>query len=503
MEHYILGIDQSTQGTKGLLFDRDGRVVFRVDRLHRQIVDAKGWVEHDPQEIWRNLQEIMQEILGKTGITGQEIAAIGISNQRETALAWNRATGKPVYNAIVWQCARGSAICEELQNQGKAKMVKEHTGLPLSPYFSAAKLAWILQNVPEAQKLMQTGNLCMGTIDSWLVYKLTHGREFRTDASNASRTQLFNIRNLLWDEELCGFFGIDCRALPAVCDSNALYGMTDFDGLLKNVVPIHAVFGDSHAALFGQGCHESGMVKATYGTGSSVMMNIGKKPIESCNGLATSLAWSLSGRTSYALEGNINYTGASVTWLQNELKLIRSASETAEMAENSNPADKSYFVPAFTGLGAPYWDSEATGLFTGITRMTGKNEIVRAVLDSIAYQIADIAELMQQESGKSIQVLCVDGGATKNRYLMQFQTDILAIPVEVPESEELSAMGAAYSAGIAIGFYDRQKIFAQVQRERYINRMAKERRQQLRDGWKTAVKRTLLKTELPDLTGMS
>ena len=495
MGKYILGIDQSTQGTKGLLFDEGGRMLLRIDKPHRQIVNDKGWVEHDPEEIWQNLKLIARGILQKAGISGKEIAAVGISNQRETALAWDRITGKPVYNAIVWQCARGAKICEDIENRGSAVIIKENTGLPLSPYFSAAKLAWILQNVPKADTLMAKGELCMGTMDSWLVYKLTHGKEFKTDFSNASRTQLFNINSLIWDGKICGLFGIDVQALPEVCDSDADFGATDFDGLFDSPVPIRAVFGDSHAALFGQGCHTAGMIKATYGTGSSVMMNIGHKPIQSKNGLVTSLAWSLDGKASYVLEGNINYTGASISWLKDDLQLIDSAADTAEMAENSHPTDKSYFIPAFTGLGAPYWDSEATGLFTGITRVTGKNEIVRAVVDSIAYQIADIIELMRKEYGHELQALRVDGGATKNKYLMQFQSDILALPVEVPQEEKLSAIGAAYGAGIACGLYDKQDIFAQIRRQQYKNNMTEEKRRTLYNGWRQAVRRALWKEQ--------
>ena len=489
MGSYILSIDQSTQGTKCLLFDAAGHMVRRMDRPHRQIINDLGWVEHDPMEIYHNLYGIVKDLLSACGIAGHDLAAVGISNQRETALAWNRETGAPVYHAIVWQCARGAAICEALRQQGVAAQIQEHTGLPLSPYFSAAKLAWILQNVPEAGVLMREGKLAMGTMDSWLLYTLTG--HCCTDVSNASRTQLFNIHELRWDTEICEMFGIRPEALAQVRDSDGEYGVTDFNGLFDVPVPVRAVFGDSHAALFGQGCHEPGMIKATYGTGSSVMMHIGAEPIPSHKGLVTSLAWSLDGQASYVLEGNINYTGASIAWLQKDLQLVADAGSTAAMAQQAHPQDRSYFVPAFTGLGAPYWDSEATGLFTGITRVTGRNELVRAVLDSIAYQIQDITSLMQQESGQVVRALRVDGGPTRNSYLMQFQTDILDRPVEVPETEELSAMGAAYGAGIAVGLYDRQQVFDQVRRRVYSCRMAAERRQELLAGWKAAVRRTL------------
>ena len=455
MAKYILGIDQSTQGTKVLLFDENGKAVCRVDKGHRQIVDERGWVEHDPEEIWKNLLEITKELLSETKVSCKDIAAIGISNQRETAVAWNKESGKPVYNAIVWQCARGAAICQRLDKDGFGERVKSHTGLALSPYFSAAKLAWIIENVDEAKSLMDT---------------------------------------LKWDEDICNAFGIKASALPEVCDSNALYGVTDFDGLFERPVPIHGVFGDSHAALYGQGCHLPGMIKATYGTGSSVMMNIGSKPISSQKGLVTSLAWSLDGKPEYVLEGNINYTGASITWLKDNVELIESAAETAALAKKANPADKTYFVPAFSGLGAPYWDSEATGMFTGITRVTGKSELVKAVVDSIAYQISDIATLMEEESGKTLKGLRVDGGPTRNDYLMQFQADILDRPVEVPDSEELSAMGAAYAAGISVGIYENKKVFDGISRITYVSGMGQDRRDQLKSGWESSIRRTLART---------
>ena len=341
---------------------------------------------------------------------------------------------------------------------------------------------------------MDEDKLAVGTMDSWLVYKLTGGKMHKTDYSNASRTELFNINTLKWDEDICNAFGIKATALPEVCDSNALYGVTDFEGLFEQSVPIHGVFGDSHAALYGQGCHLPGMIKATYGTGSSVMMNIGSEPISSQKGLVTSLAWSLDGKPEYVLEGNINYTGASITWLKDNVELIESAAETAALAKKANPADKTYFVPAFSGLGAPYWDSEATGMFTGITRVTGKAELVKAVVDSIAYQISDIATLMEEESGKTLKGLRVDGGPTRNDYLMQFQADILDRPVEVPDSEELSAMGAAYAAGISVGIYENKKVFDGISRITYMSGMSQDHRDQLKSGWESSIRRTLART---------
>lgn len=494
MKSYILGIDQSTQGTKVLLFDEAGTICYKAAKSHKQYIDEKGWVEHDPDEIWSHLKDLIRDMLDKTEINGKAIKAVGISNQRETAMAWHRQTGKPVYRAIVWQCARGAAICEELRRKDLDSLIKNTTGLPLSPYFSAAKLAWILRHVEGAGDLLTEGNLCMGTMDSWLVYCMTKGQVFRTDFSNASRTQLFDINRLTWSEDVCRAFGIDRHALPEVTDSNGLYGKTDFDGILPEVVPIHAVFGDSHAALFGQACHHPGMAKATYGTGSSVMMNIGDKPVYSWHGLVTSLAWSLSGKATYVLEGNINYTGAAITWLKDDLQLIRSPEKTMALAKAANPKDRSYFVPAFTGLGAPYWESQATGLYTGVTRVTGKKEMVRAVLDAIAYQINDVTTLMQKESGYKLPSLRVDGGPTKNAYLMQFQTDLLGCPVDVPDAAELSAIGAAYAAGLAVGLYDKDALFKDMKGISYEPAMAGERRRELIEGWQKAISQTLAVT---------
>lgn len=445
---YILAIDQSTSGTKALLFDEDARLIGRSDLPHKQKISENGWVAHDPMEIWENTKGVARAIIEKTGINKDEVIGIGISNQRETALVWDRDTGLPVYDAIVWQCARGAKICEGLSDY--AEMVREHTGLRLSPYFSAAKIAWVLQNAGD----LSGRHLCCGTIDSWLVFKMTHGKEFRCDYSNASRTQLFNIRTLSWDSEICSIFGIDPETLPTVTDSDGLYGYTDLDGYFSKEIPIHGVLGDSHGALFGQGCLTPGMIKATFGTGSSVMMNIGEKPIFSDAGIVTSLAWSMGGKVNYVLEGNINYTGSVIKWLVDDVKLLGASRESGEFAAKANPEDTTYLVPAFSGLGAPYWDSEAKAAIVGMTRSTGKAEIVKAAEECIAYQITDLVLLMQQESGLPITEIRVDGGPTKDKYLMQFQSDMLSIPVAVPKNEELSGIGAAYAAGFALGLWD-------------------------------------------------
>ncbi|MBQ3442745.1 MAG: glycerol kinase GlpK [Selenomonadaceae bacterium] len=491
MSKYVMGIDQSTQGTKVILFASDGKIAFQAAKAHKQFINDKGWVEHDPAEIWHNVKLLVQEVTQGNGISARDLVAIGISNQRETSLAWNKSTGESIYPAIVWQCARGAAICDELESRGLKFLVKESTGLPLSPYFSAAKLAWIMRNIPEAQKLADEKNLCMGTVDSWLLHKMTGGKFFKTDYSNASRTQLFNIKTLAWDNEICAAFGIPVDALPEVTFSDSFFGKTTFDGIFDIEVPIWAMLGDSHAALFGQGCHTAGLAKATYGTGSSIMLNTGKNLIKTEQGLASTIAWGMNEKISYALEGNINYTGASISWLKDDLKLIESAAETETLARQSNPADKSYFVPAFTGLGAPYYDNDATGIFAGITRVTGKNEMVRAVVDSIAYQIYDVIHLMEKVSGEELRSLQTDGGPTRNAYLMQFQSDILNKPVEVPPIAELSAMGAAYCAGIAAGFYNKEKVFNRLSWKQYNPNMDADQREKLLRGWHWAVKKSM------------
>lgn len=490
MAEYILGIDQSTQGTKALLFSGTGALIARADAPHRQIIDEKGWVEHDPEEIWHNTLQAVRDVVARADADKDDIRAVGISNQRETAVAWERGTGQPVYNAVVWQCARGEAIAAGLEKAHHGTYIKEATGLRLSPYFSAAKLTWILQNVPEARDLAHTGRLCMGTMDSWLVYKLTGGREFRTDYSNAARTQLFNIRQLKWDPTLCRLFSIPVGALPEVTPSDAVFGETDFDGFLRRPIPIHAVLGDSNGALFGQACLEKGMVKATYGTGSSVMMNIGPEPVFSQD-VVTSIAWDYKGTVAYVLEGNINYSGAVITWLKDDLGLIASPPQTQEMAEKANPADTTYLVPAFSGLGAPYWDADAAALVCGMRRTTGRNEFVRAALDSIAYQIADVVRIMEKEAGAEIPALRADGGATKNRYLMQFQSDILGRRVQTAGTEELSGLGAAYMAGIADGLYNEENLSDAVRYQDLSPEMNEEERQDKLAGWREAVEKTL------------
>ena len=451
MAAYVLSVDQSTQGTKALLFDGEGRLITRADLPHRQIVNDRGWVSHDPEEIYQNLLKAVAMAVEQAGISPDDIACMGLSNQRETSVAWDRETGSPVCDAIVWQCARAADVCAAVEGAGMGDTVRERTGIPISPYFPASKLAWMMQNVPQARALADTGRLCMGTVDAYLVWKLTG--QYRTDFSNASRTQLFNIHTLQWDEDICRAFGIDPAALPQVTDSDAVFGETDLGGLLDHRIPVCGVLGDSHAALFGQGCLAHGMTKATYGTGSSIMMNIGPKPAASRNGLVTSLAWKYKGQVGYVMEGNLNYTGAVITWLKDSLGLIASAGETEALALQANPADTTCLVPAFTGLGAPYWASEARALISGMTRLTGRAELVRAALDCIACQIHDVVAAMEKDTGIRVPVLRVDGGPTRNGYLMQFQSDMLNAAVSRPDAEELSGIGAAYMAGISAGLY--------------------------------------------------
>lgn len=488
MAAYIISIDQSTQGTKALLFDENGQIVRRTDCAHRQIINEKGWVSHDPEEIYQNVLKVTQELLD--GIDKSCVAGVGISNQRETTLAWNRISGKPYGQAVVWQCARASQICERESIKFLAEKIRQKTGMNLSPYFPAAKLAWLLENEEGAMQAAQKHEICHGTIDSWLVYKLTGKKEYRTDYSNASRTQLFNIFELKWDKELCYLFGIDPTNLAEVTDSDACFGETDFEGLLPKKVPIHSVMGDSHGALLGQGCLQPGSIKATYGTGSSIMMNIGEKPIISTHGVVTSLAWKIGGSVKYVLEGNLNYTGAVITWLKDDLELIYSASETEDLARRAIKEDKLYLVPAFSGLGAPYWDSEAKASIVGMSRTTKKAEFVRAALECIAYQITDIVNAMSDDAGISVKQLCVDGGPTRNAYLMQFQSDLLTADVMVPDAEELSAIGPAYAAGLRLGLWD-ETIFTKLKRTAYKPSMEDKKRTQKYAGWKEAVKSVL------------
>lgn len=490
MGQYILSVDQSTQGTKALLFDAEGHLLLRRDKAHAQLVNEKGWVSHDAEEIYQNTLEVLRAVVQDAGIDAAQIAALGISNQRETSLAWDRASGLPAALAIVWQCSRAENLCQGLAS--KKELVQNLSGIPLSPYFPAAKFVWLLQNEPNVQRLLSAGRLCLGTVDSYLVFRLSGGTHFCTDESNASRTQLFNLKTAAFDERLCAVFGVPMTCLPEVLDSDGDFGETDLEGFLPHKIPIRAVLGDSHAALFGQGCLTAGMVKATYGTGSSIMMNAGEQLVMSKSGLVSSVGFKLFGKRSYVLEGNLNYTGAVITWLKKDLGLIETDAETEALAFAANPEDQTCLVPAFSGLGAPYWNSEARAAFIGMSRTTGRAELARAALACIAQQITDVLEAMQQDVGAQlpIKALRVDGGPTKNAYLMQLQSDLAACTVQKPDAEELSGIGAAYAAGIACGVYT-DKVLDVLKRTAYEPKLDAVERARQRGSWQRAVARVL------------
>lgn len=488
MGRYIIGIDQSTQGTKALLVDDQGHLVHRADLAHGQIVNEAGWVSHDPVEIARNVAAAARAVVQEVGVQPAEIAGVGISNQRETTVAWDAATGEPLCDAVVWQCARAQEVCERVAAApGAPELVRERTGLVLSPYYPASKMAWILEHVPAAREAAESGDIRLGTIDSWVVWTLTGGEEFRCDYSNASRTQLFNLQTLTWDAEVCELFGINPAWLPEVTDSDACFGMTDLGGFLPAPVPIHGVLGDSHAALFAQGCFERGMAKATLGTGSSVMMNVGTEFVASHHGLSSSLAWRMGGVAEYVLEGNVTYAGAVKTWLRDDLQVIAGPEEVTELCYAANPESRVYFVPAFTGLGAPYWNTEAEGCVFGMTRTTGKAEFVKAADESIALQIFDVIDAMSEDCGAALSELRVDGGPTRDAYLMQFESDLIDAPIRIASNDEMSGLGAAWTCGIALGLYARDVVNTYGARGIVEPGLAPEVRSARISGWRHAV----------------
>jgi len=492
-EKFILAIDQGTSATKAVLFNISGKLVCRCDIVHRQFYPKPGWVEHDPEEIYANTLRAVHDVLHKSGVVQNAIASIAISNQRETAVVWDKDTGKPVYNAVTWQCQRGDEICRRLEDRNMGQLIRERTGLILSPYFSASKISWILDHVQGARTRAKYGKLLCGNIDAWLIWKLSGGKIHATDYSNASRTQLFDINKLKWDEELLEAFNIPDCMLPEVKPSNGFFGYTDKNEGFEREIPISGVMGDSHAALFGQNCVEKGMTKATYGTGSSIMMNIGAKPVFSLSGIVTSIAWGIDDTVNYVLEGNINCTGDTIRWLAEDLELIADSREAGKLASSVSGNGGVYLVPAFAGLSAPYWDSGARAIITGMARDTKKAHIVRAAEESIAYQIKDIIELMTAESGVDLKELRVDGGPTRDDFLMQFQADILGIPVVRNRIEELSALGSAYMAGLRMGIWSSiEEIKALRDTDRaFLCRMEHSERSALYKGWKDAVKRAL------------
>jgi glycerol kinase len=451
MKKFILALDQGTTSSRAIVFDHKGRPVASAQKEFTQIFPKPGWVEHDTEEIWKTQEGVAKEAVKKAGIDGSALAGIGITNQRETTVVWNRKTGKPVHNAIVWQDRRTAGFCDQLKKEGKAKKIQEKTGLIIDAYFSATKVKWILDNVKGARKLAEKGELAFGTIDSWLLWKLSKGSLHVTDVSNASRTMLFNINTLKWDADLLKIFDIPASMLPQVKSSSEIYG--DCTGLFPVPVPVAGIAGDQQAALFGQMCVDTGMVKNTYGTGCFMMMNIGSKPVPSKSRLLTTVAWKIGKKTTYALEGSIFIGGAVVQWLRDSLGIIKQSSEVEKLASKVNDSDGVYFVPAFAGLGAPYWNQHARGTITGLTRGSTSSHIARAALDSIAFQTLDVLQAMKKDSGIDIRELRVDGGATVNNSLMQFQSELLQAKVVRPVITETTALGAAYLAGLATGYW--------------------------------------------------
>lgn len=489
----IMAIDQGTTGTRVILFDHEGNATATAYREIAQIYPQPGWVEHDPKEYWQTVLECAREVMEKGRIKATEIAAIGITNQRETTILWDKDSGRPLYNAIVWQCRRTASMCEELKAKGLEPLVREKTGLVIDAYFSATKIRWILDNVREAKEKLVQGKICMGNIDSWLIWQLSGGKAHVTDYSNASRTMLLNIHTLRWDEELLEALGIELEILPELMPSSGIMAKTSKEAFFGVEVPVAGVAGDQHAATFGQTCFKPGMAKNTYGTALALMMNIGETPKLSQNGLTTNLGWHIAGKTEYALEGVVFIGGAAVQWLRDGIGIVDSAQDCNELARTVADTGGVYMVPAFTGLCAPYWDMYARGLIVGITGGTGREHIARASLESMAYQTRDVLDAMIADSGEQAASLKVDGGATQSDFLMQFQADILGIPVERPSITEMAARGAAYLAGLGVGFWkSKEEIARQWKLDRTFDpQMSEGQRETLYAGWQNAVKRSL------------
>ena len=489
---YVLALDQGTTSSRAILFDQSGKGVGVAQKEFTQIYPKAGWVEHDAMEIWGSQMGVAREVLETMGVSPEEVAAIGITNQRETTVVWDKATGKPIYNAIVWQCRRTAAICDDLKARGLESYVKENTGLVVDAYFSGTKVKWILDNVEGARERAKKGELLFGNVDTWLIWNLTRGKVHCTDYSNASRTMLFNIKDLCWDTKILAELDIPLCMLPEVKPSSCIYGHTDPQTFGGAEIPIAGAAGDQQAALFGQACFTEGMAKNTYGTGCFMLMNTGTKRVPSTNGLLTTIAWGVDGKVEYALEGSIFVAGAAVQWLRDELKLIENAAQSEELATAVPDTNGVYVVPAFVGLGAPYWDMYARGTIVGLTRGAGRNHLVRATLESIAYQTRDVLKAMQDDSGITLKALKVDGGAVANNFLMQFQSDILGVPVDRPMVTETTAMGAAFLAGLAVGFWkDKAEIAAKWNVDRTFKpAMDATLREKKYAGWQRAVERS-------------
>lgn len=499
-QKYIVALDQGTTSSRAVILDHDANIVSVAQREFTQIYPEAGWVEHDPMEIWATQSSTLVEALAKTGIRSDQLVGIGITNQRETTIVWNKETGKPVYNAIVWQCRRTADICEQLKARGLEDYVRDNTGLVLDPYFSGTKVKWILDNVEGAREDAEAGKLLFGTVDTWLVWKMTQGRVHVTDYTNASRTMLFNINDLCWDQKMLDEMGIPASMMPEVKRSSEIYGQTNIGGKGGTRIPIAGIAGDQQAALYGQMCVEAGQAKNTYGTGCFLLMNTGQEKVTSKNGLLTTLACGPKGEPAYALEGAVFMGGASIQWLRDEMKILAGAEDSEYFATKVDTSNGVYVVPAFTGLGAPYWDAYARGTIVGLTRGVNSNHIIRATLEGIAYQTRDVLDAMQADSGIRLANLRVDGGAVANNFLMQFQSDVLNTEVHRPQVTEVTALGAAYLAGLAVGFWDS---IDELQDKAVLDRTFEphddeEKRNRRYKGWKRAVKCAQTWSELHD-----
>lgn len=499
-QKYIVALDQGTTSSRAVILDHDANIVSVAQREFTQIYPEAGWVEHDPMEIWATQSSTLVEALAKSGIRSDQLAAIGITNQRETTIVWNKETGKPVYNAIVWQCRRTADICEDLKARGLENYVRDNTGLVLDPYFSGTKVKWILDNVEGAREDAEAGKLLFGTVDTWLVWKMTQGRVHVTDYTNASRTMLFNINDLCWDQKMLNELGIPASMMPEVKRSSEVYGKTNIGGKGGTRIPISGIAGDQQAALYGQMCVEAGQAKNTYGTGCFLLMNTGQEKVTSTHGLLTTLACGPKGEPAYALEGAVFMGGASIQWLRDELKILNGAEDSEYFATKVDTSNGVYVVPAFTGLGAPYWDAYARGTIVGLTRGVNSNHIIRATLEGIAYQTRDVLDAMQADSGIKLANLRVDGGAVANNFLMQFQSDVLNTEVHRPQVTEVTALGAAYLAGLAVGYWDS---IDELQNKAVLDRTFEphddeEKRNRRYKGWKRAVKCAQTWSELHD-----
>ncbi len=486
---YILALDQGTTSSRAIIFGHDGNIISISQKEFPQIFPKPGWVEHDPWNIWNSQKEVMEEAILKANINPKNIVAIGITNQRETTIVWDKESGEPIYNAIVWQCRRTAEYCERLKREGLDKLIKEKTGLVIDAYFSGPKIAWILENVKGARKKAEEGKLLFGNVDSWLIWNLTNGKIHVTDYSNASRTMLFNLKTLDWDDELLEIMKIPRIMMPKPLPSSYIYGTTK---IFNQEIPISGDAGDQQSALFGQCCFEEGMVKNTYGTGCFILMNTGEKMHYSPHGLLTTIAYGLNNKVFYALEGSVFIAGAVIQWLRDDLKLIDSSSESEELALKVEDNGGIYFVPAFVGMGAPYWDMFARGLIIGITRGTKREHIVRSALESIAYQTQEVLELMERETGIPMKELRVDGGASKNNFLLQFQSDISNVKVERPKIVETTALGTAFLAGLGVGFWKNQGELKNIWKSEkiFLPNMDEEKRKEFLLKWRSAVERS-------------